>query len=1112
MLTAINNVNVLVVALVALACVIAGLLVWWRRRKAAKASPSPDAAGGAAPPSAAAGPNPVQALFREAESRLRLSPRMKNASLSSLPAFFIVGPEKSGKTSVVLHSGLDPELLAGQVYQGTQIVPTKTLNIWLARQALIVEISASLAGDPSAVGDILKYLMPGQVSSAFRRVRPARAILLCIDQAPLSAAATAEDIAAAARPWNQCLTDVASSLGVQLPTYVLFTRLDSLAGFPEFVSNLGARETDQAVGATIRPFNPAGRGAYAEETAHVVNSHFSQVVYSLCDSRVPLLIREQDRVQAALQYQFPRDFQRLQKNLVQFLVEVAKPSQLRVSPFLRGFYFSGTRKVIVDRPEGSAQPTFREPLGSEAVIATTVLSQEQLRSQLAAASSPQPSASSRENTEWLFVPALFDGVLFRDRSAQGVSATSSRGDRARVLIFGLAASLGILLMAAFTVSYVWNRGLENELSRGGRALKDPKSTSTVVQRLEQLRGPVDDLIKLRTNTPFFMGWGLYQGNELLQPAQALYCSEMRSHVFQPVMSQMAGRLQSLGKGGGNQEADFEVLKTYMTVTTHPEKADKSMAGVLFDSWKKTPGAAGNTEGDRLLPGEFRTYLKLLPIFDSLRACINPPWPNVIESAQQHFRGLRRDHYQGLLEQAGTGVDPVNYNQKFPNDAVTDSQIVPGWFTRSGWEQMQRILNQPSEAWQLNDWVVGDSKGVTPAEIADYRTRYAGEYKNKWKDFLKGATVAPYRDFGDAAKKLERMAGQSSFLLSLIGLAGEHTAVNDVEVRSAFQSARAVVPDPGSFQQAKGYRSKLNAVKNLVAGAAQGQENKAQALDAANNVRNSVDEIALSPDFKGEASDSVKQILLEPILGIPGLYSGQEGNAVNAAGGELCQSYKELAKLYPFSEGATRQASTEDVDRVFQPGGGRMWQLYDTYLKDSLDCSNGACRQKANPKIPLQTLFVEFFSRLYRLSRLLYSGQEPIIRLQLTVQPFNHVKKLDFTVDGNRIPMSAGSSSVLTWDLRGSQSLKITGDFEGVSGEPLSDLQGRWALFVWLYGDSQPESRRTGVFDWIPLQGQKTPQTLPNRQTKEYKIEVKSGDRPLDLSSLQLGPCRLPVAR
>jgi type VI protein secretion system component VasK len=234
--------------------------------------------------------------------------------------------------------------------------------------------------------------------------------------------------------------------------------------------------------------------------------------------------------------------------------------------------------------------------------------------------------------------------------------------------------------------------------------------------------------------------------------------------------------------------------------------------------------------------------------------------------------------------------------------------------------------------------------------------------------------------------------------------------------------------------------------------------------------------------------------------------------VNAAAGDLCRSYNQLTNLKPFSESAKRDASVEDVDRVFRPDGGAMWQLYNTYLKDSLDCGNGGCRIKLNPKTPLQPPFIDFFSKLYRLSRLLYRGQDPIIRLQLTVQPFNRVKKLDFTVDGNHIPISAGSASELSWDIRSSQSLKITGDFEGASGETLFELQGRWALFGWLYGDSLPESRKSGVFDWIPRFGQKTPQTLPNGHTKEYKIEVKSGDGRLDLSSLQLGPCRLPVAR
>ena len=1116
MLTAINNVNVFVAALVALVCVIAGLFVWRSRRKAAKASPSSNAASGAVAPSAAAGPSPVQALFREADSRLRLSPRMKRASLSSLPVFFVVGPDKSGKTSVVLHSGLDPELLAGQVYQGNEMVPTKTLNIWLARQALIVEISASLAGDPSAIRDVLKYLMPGRTSSVFRRARPARAILLCIDQAPLSAAATDEEIAAAARPWNQCLTDVASSLGVQLPVYVLFTRLDSVTGFPEFVSNLGPRETDQAVGATIRPFNPAGRGAYAEETARAVNSHFSQVVYSLCDSRVPLLIREQDRVQAAVQYQFPRHFQRLQKNLVQFLVEVAKPSQLRVSPFLRGFYFSGTRKVIVDRSEGSAQTTSREPAGSEAVIATTVLSQEQIRGQLSAARSPQPPVTSRENTEWLFVPALFDGVLFEDRSAQGVSATSSRGDRARALIFGTAASLGILLMAAFTVSYVRNRGLEKELLRGGQALKGPTSASTAVQRLEQLREPVDDLIGYRIDhAPFFMGWGLYQGNELLQSAQALYCTEMR-RVFQPVMFQMAGHLQSLGNGGGNQEADFAVLKAYMMVTTHPDKADKSMADVLVRSWKAARAGAGNTEEDRLLPGEFRTYLALLPISDSQGTCINPPGPNVIESAQQHFRGLQNDHYQYFLQQAGDGVPPIDYNKQFPNDAVT-STIVKGCFTRQGWQKMQQILDHPEKS-EHNDWVLGDSKEMAPAEIAGYRMRYAADYKKAWMDFLGGARVAHYSSLKDAATKLDKMSNQH-FLLSLIGLASENTAVSQ-EIMAAFQPVRAVVPAQGDFQPAKDYLTKLNALKNrLEAAESMGPSHDQEVQEirgAVTNARDSVDQISLS--FNGETSESVRQILLEPVKEIPSMLGKQDTDAVNAPGEDLCRSYRALASYYPFSENATRRASPEDVDGVFQPLSGKMWKLYDG-LSDSLDCTNGICRQKANSKVQLQTSFVRFFESLWKFSRLLYSHQQPVIHLQITVQRFNFVKKLDFVIDGKEVPIQAGSTDVIVWDLHHSKSLNVKGDFEGAEpDEPLFtpevEVQGPWALLAWLYGDSSTESRRSGVFHWSPLSGQKTRQTLRNGHTKEYEIAIRVGEPPslLDLQSLQLPQCKLPVAR
>src|SRR5689334_18646017 len=56
----------------------------------------------------------IDALVREAEGKLAAA---RSGKIGSLPAIFLIGEPGSTKTSTVVHSGLDPELLAGQVYQ-----------------------------------------------------------------------------------------------------------------------------------------------------------------------------------------------------------------------------------------------------------------------------------------------------------------------------------------------------------------------------------------------------------------------------------------------------------------------------------------------------------------------------------------------------------------------------------------------------------------------------------------------------------------------------------------------------------------------------------------------------------------------------------------------------------------------------------------------------------------------------------------------------------------------------------------------------------------------------------------------------------------------------------
>src|SRR5207302_803220 len=62
--------------------------------------------------------------------------------------------------------------------------------------------------------------------------------------------------------------------------------------------------------------------------------------------RLRLLPRESEPTRIPGAYEFPREFRKVRNMLVQFLVDIGRPSQLRASPFLRGFYFSGVRAVV----------------------------------------------------------------------------------------------------------------------------------------------------------------------------------------------------------------------------------------------------------------------------------------------------------------------------------------------------------------------------------------------------------------------------------------------------------------------------------------------------------------------------------------------------------------------------------------------------------------------------------------------------------------------------------------------------------------------------------------------------------------------------------------------
>src|ERR1700722_16661874 len=90
--------------LILIGLVALGAYLWFEMRQ--REAESPKGQGTAA----ASGDELSQALS-EADAKLRSSNLRKNAKLGSLPVVFLIGPQGSTKTTSMIHSGLDPELL-----------------------------------------------------------------------------------------------------------------------------------------------------------------------------------------------------------------------------------------------------------------------------------------------------------------------------------------------------------------------------------------------------------------------------------------------------------------------------------------------------------------------------------------------------------------------------------------------------------------------------------------------------------------------------------------------------------------------------------------------------------------------------------------------------------------------------------------------------------------------------------------------------------------------------------------------------------------------------------------------------------------------------------------
>ncbi len=1084
------------------------------------------AANSGSPASTTAGGNAeVEHLIREANARLAQS--RGGVSIANLPLIFVAGDRGTAKTSTILNSGLEPELLAGQIYQESVVASTRAANIFFARDTVFVEAGGALMAQPGNWKALVAKLQPARLKSVGGKGTQApRGVLLCFDLEAFTRPGAADAIGNASRYLHERLGEISQLLGISFPVYVLFTRADRLPFFAEFVRNLTADEAGQVVGATL-PIRPhASGGVYAEEETRRLNDACNLLFHSFCDHRLHLLPRESDAERIPAAYEFPREFRKLRNLLVQFLVDIARPSQLRASPFLRGFYFSGVRPVEVRDVAATpqAQPA-HEPSGATGMFRAGL--QAERRAQQAQAG---PTAGARKLPQWLFLGHLFHDVILADAPSRAASGSSVKTSLTKRILLATAAALCLIYSIMLTVSYFGNSSLASEAAVASKAITAQSAAPGLpsedsLTRLETLRKSLAKLTDYDLHgAPLSLRWGLYR-SDLLPNVRRIYYARFRQLLFGSTQAQMLAYLNSRPAQPtptDDYSYPYDTLKAYL-LTTSEWKRDSDpglqsfLGSRLLNRWSNNRDAEIGQSRMDLAKLQFDFYAKDLANGNPYSIPVDTPARDRARLYLSGFTGIERA-YRALLADAARNHPAVTFNQKFPGtaDALTSTVEVSWAFTRDGWKFVQDAIKKQNFGGE--QWVLGpaQAQSLDPATLEKgILDRYTADYIDQWRNVLKKSNVTRYANFVDASKKLTLLTGSGAPLLALFWWTSQNTAIDLPGVSDKFRAVQVVSPYAAIQQYVlppnQNYNQGLMTLQQAVDRAANKEPNSDQAVrDNALSATNSTRQLSTTfpPDPEASIDHRSEDLLIQPIKNLDTLGSQD----LNSGGSGLCSAFNsKLKNQFPFNPTAKSEVSLDDLGNILRPKTGMLWTVYESTLKNAMDCTaDGTCTPKPNSKI--NPNFVSSISQLMKFSRALYgdSGTDPNLQYTLKPQASDLVQEFTVTINGQSATLKGGAQRTFSWPGTGQRSFRLALKIGGTSFD-VEPFDGPWSVFRF-FADANNFRASAGsyTFDWAATSGLAAqPMKVDNRPVT-YEFVTDTGVFSKDfLSKLN---CALPVAR
>jgi len=1024
----------------------------------------------------------------------KLGKKHKRQYIYQLPWYMLIGPPGSGKTTALLNSGLNFPLadkLGKNAIAG--VGGTRNCDWWFTDDAVLLDTAGRYTTQDS-YAEVDRAAWTGflDMLKKNRKRRPINGALIAISVEDILQYSDMErqNHASAIRKRIQELHD---HFGIRFPIYVLFTKVDLLAGFNEFYENLGRDERNQVWGMTF----PVTEKDDKNGATALFTEEFKALEKRVEERLLERLDQERDNKRRILIYSFPQQFSALRHAAELFLKEAFDPNRFEETPMIRGIYFtSGTQEgTPIDRLLGSMAKGFG------------------LNRQIA----PSFSGSGRS----YFLQNLLTKVVFPEAHLAGINAKQEQKMAwFQRLAYAGAISVAVAAGAAWFTSYSRNQSFidlvavkAQEAEQQVEAVAPTDLTLVgVINALDTIRRIPGGYEDQEAPIPLLMRLGLYQGDKLGEQAQFAYSNALKNLFLPRIVLRLEDQLRERNT---NTDFTYEALKVYLMLDDREHfDADTLKAWMLLD-WEINLAGADNAQTRQALTSHLDALIEQMPMALTLpldqtliarvrNNLLRAPLANRVYNRIKLAPQVR----SALPFRLGDALGPdatLVFDRKSGKSLDED---IPALFTYQGYHKLFLKEHLDIAGNLLEErWILGPELEQTEGKVdlvklsGNVKRLYYKEYIDIWEGLLSDLRVAPFKDVTQAVEILNILSGPNSLLRRLLRIveqettlmrlpAGTENAAKEVARRNSnltgklanilrvapktedgagkksllstpvdqhfaalHKSIRSRGSEPAPLERPIGMLNELYAHMSAISSAV---NQSTRAFDSARNQT-------------ADSSNVISRIKLEakrqpgPVAKMLNAVAGDSSNLTASGVREhlntLWQSkvlafyQRSLHKRYPLDRKSAREATISDFGKFFGPGG-LMDEFFTNNLQDFVDTSGRIWRWTAPGSkelgIPPGTL--RQFQRAATIRDAFFGegGLQP--KIHFDVRPLNMdttISQLTLLLDDQNIGYSHGPTRWrrLNWPsaVGGSQAKILFSPPAGSSPSGISE-DGPWGWF------------------------------------------------------------------